>query len=428
MFWIISAILILVALAFILPSLWNRNTSQDATREQNIAIAQEQLAELEARFENGEISEDGYQTTRDEIEQSLFNDMEISEDHLNITTPQDSSRKPLFSTIFILLLIPLISISLYIKKGNLVFTKQLDSNQAAQQATSDLVPKNADGSPDIDTMVARLQQKMNDNPDNPKGWYMLGRSYMVLKKYPEAAKSFDRAYKLMPESADTILSLADALSMSNNGQLTGRPTKLVTKALSIEPQNITALWLSGMASRQQGDYLTAITQWQKVIPLILDKPQEVVEVEKLINDAKKNLSPDQQQSLSKKTELASTAKVKEKQSGKGIKVSVSISSAMQEQVSPNDLVFIYAKAMSGPPMPLAALRKQVKDLPIDIELNDDMAMMPNLKLSSFPEVIVGARVSKTGRPIAQDGDLYSEQSSIKAGDKVSLEINTVLSK
>ena len=112
----------------------------------------------------------------------------------------------------------------------------------------------------------------------------------------------------------------------------------------------------------------------------------------------------------------------------GINVSISISKEMQAQASPDDLVFIYAKAMSGPPMPLAALRKQVSDLPIDVILNDNMAMMPNLKLSDFSEVIVGARVSKTGRPIAENGDLFAEKPSIKAGDRVNLEINSVLSK
>jgi len=112
----------------------------------------------------------------------------------------------------------------------------------------------------------------------------------------------------------------------------------------------------------------------------------------------------------------------------GINVSISISGEMLKQSSPDDLVFIYAKAMSGPPMPLAALRKQVKDLPISVTLNDDMAMMPNLKLSGFSEVVVGARVSKSGRPIAENGDLFAEKASIKAGDDVSLEINSVLSK
>ena len=426
MFWIISAILILIALAFILPSLRSRDVYQDATREQNIAIAQEQLADLEARFEQGEINQEGYQSTRDELEQSLFNDINSAESKSNRSIlEKNSSKKSLLSSAFILLLIPVITIPFYLKTGNLDFTTFLDSSQAAKQAREAAVPRNSDGTPDIDTMIARLQQKMNANPDNSKGWYMLGRSYMVVKRYAEAAESFDRAHKLLPESADTMLSLADALSMSNQGQLTGRPAELVSKALETEPNNLTALWLSGMAARQRGEYLNAINQWNKVLPLISNKPQEISEVNRLISEAKSKLSPDVRNSLEENTPVSVA---KDKNMKNGIRVSVSISKEMRDRTSPEELVFIYAKAMSGPPMPLAALRKQVKDLPIEIVLNDDMAMMPSLKLSSFSEVIVGARVSKTGRPIAQSGDLFSEKSSIRAGDMVTLEIDSVLSK
>ncbi len=424
MFWIISAILVLIALAFILPSLRNRNTVHDATREQNIAIAQEQLADLEARFEQGEINQEDYESSRDEHEQALFNDLSISEINSSKSLANNTSKKSLVGSALILLLIPAITIPLYLKTGNLGFTKLLDSKQAAQQARNENVPMKADGTPDIDQMVAGLQKKMDANPDNAKGWYMLGRSYMVLKRYSEAAKAFESAYKLLPDSADTMLSLADALSMSSQGQLSGRPAELVNKAVKLEPQNITALWLSGMAARQQGNYLDAINQWKKVLPLI-GNPDETIEVNRLISEAKSKLSPELQENLAKEVQVAV---VDDNKRVTGIKVSVSISNEMLTQASPDDLVFIYAKAMSGPPMPLAALRKQVKDLPIEAVLNDDMAMMPNLKLSGFSEVVVGARVSKSGRPIAENGDLYAEKFSIKSGDEVSLEINSVLSK
>ena len=425
MFWIISAILVLIALAFILPSLRNRDAIHDASREQNIAIAQEQLAELEARFEHGEVTQEDYESSRDELEQSLFNDIKNSDNNSAIVSATKTSKKSLLGSALILLLIPAISIPLYLKTGSLGFTKLLDSKQAAQQNRNANVPMKADGTPDIDQMVAGLQKKMDANPENAKGWYMLGRSYMVLKRYLEAAKAFERANKLLPDSADVMLSLADALSMSSQGQLAGRPAELVNKALKLEPQNLTALWLSGMAARQQGNYMEAITQWNKVLPLITDRPEDRTEVNRLISEAKSKLTPELQESLSKEAKVAA---VDDNKSAAGINVSVSISGEMLKQSSPDDLVFIYAKAMSGPPMPLAALRKQVKDLPISVTLNDDMAMMSNLKLSGFSEVVVGARVSKSGRPIAENGDLFAEKASIKAGDDVSLEINSVLSK
>ncbi len=416
-FWIISAIFILTALAFILPAmLRKRSHVSGGQREQNIFIANEQLKDLEERFEKGEIESEDYQSARDELEQSLFSDIEGGDFE---APPNSRGKSSLLSVFFIALLIPVITIPTYLKVGDLTFTTMLDSKVAAKQATDKLVPRNADGSPDIKTMIIGLQKKMEENPDNFTGWTMLGRSYMVLKQYPEAVKAYERALKLNPKSVNVILAVADSLAMASNGEIVGRPVALINQALELEPNNLTALWLGGMAARQQKDHVLAITRWKKVLSLAKN-PSERAEVRSLITEAMSQLTPEQKEKISVIKEEMVTIP--------GITVTISLSAEFKAQAKPTDLVFIYAKAMSGPPMPLAAVRKQVKDLPLEIELNDAMAMMPSLKLSAFSEVIVGARISKSGRPIAQNGDLFSEKSSIKAGDKVSLEINSVVSK
>ena len=435
MFWIISAILILIALAFVLPSLLRqRSTLQDGSRAQNIFIANEQLKELEARFEQGEMDNEAYQATRDELEQSLFSDIQSSDVNDGILI--DNKKPSLLGAVLIALMIPAITIPAYLSVGNLPFTEMLDSKQAAAKVAGAKVPRNADGTPDIDTMIGGLQKKMEANPDNAKGWMMLGRSYMVIKRYPEAAKSYERALKLKPQSADLMMALADSLAMASNGEIRGRPVALINKALAIEPENQTALWLGGMAARQQGNHLIAIERWRKVLTLVKN-PNERKEVSSLIAEAMTQLTPEQKTKMGASVALTAVvpAKLVKKIPVKnnsapnaGITVSISLSEKFKAQAKPTDLVFIYAKAMSGPPMPLAAVRKQVKDLPFEVVLNDAMAMMPNLKLSGFSEVIVGARVSKTGQPVAQNGDLYSEKTSIKAGDKVSLEIDTLVVK
>jgi len=429
MFWIISAILILIAFAFVFPSLSRqRNNLQDGSREQNIFIANEQLQELETRFEKGEIDSEDYQATRDELEQSLFSDIKSADVNDEIST---TNSKPSFlGAALITLLIPAITIPVYLKVGNLPFTEMLDSKQAAAKASDSKVPRNADGTPDVDTMIKGLQKKMEKNPDNPKGWMMLGRSYMVMKRYSDAAKAYERALTLQPESTDLMLALADSLAMVGNGEISGRPIELINKALALEPNNLTALWLGGMAARQQGNYLIAVERWKKVVQMVKD-PKERKEVESLIAETITQLTPEQKEKLgaiAAATKVAPVANKTEKATSAGITVSVDISEKFKAEAKPTDIVFIYAKAMSGPPMPLAAVKKQVKDLPVEVVLNDEMAMMPNLKLSGFSEVIVGARVSKSGQPIAQNGDLFSEKASVKSGDKVSLEIDEILAK
>jgi len=431
MFWIINAILILIALAFVLPSLLKKHsTLKDGRREQNIFIANEQLKELETHLEQGEIDSVDYQSTRDELEQSLFSDV----NELGDSPLQTNSNSSVLSTTFIALLIPVIAISVYLKVGNQAYTEEIDSKKAVVNA----LPKKADGTTDIDAMVLGLQKKMEADPNNAKGWFMLGRSYMVLKRYPDATKSYEKALKLKPESADIMLSLADSLAMLNNGEITGRPVELINKALEVQPNNLTGLWLGGMAARQQGKYLIAIDRWKRALSQVSD-PAERKEVNSLISEAMTQLSPTQKAKLAEtsiaapKTTTVADIKVKEKApenktDSNGISVSVSLSEEMKSRASPTDLVFIYAKAMSGPPMPLAAAKVQVKDLPVEVFLNDEMAMMPNLKLSSFTEVIVGARVSKSGQPISQNGDLFTEKPSIKAGQKVDLNIDSVVIK
>lgn len=432
MFWIIATILVLIALAFVLPALLGKQSEKSSVsldkggdsdtirRVQNIEIAKEQLADLEQRFEKGEMGEEVYQANRDELELSLFNDMQEAEQDKAFNAGRQSSGSMLGSAL-IALLVPVIAIGMYLKLGNPVFTTEVSSKLAAKEELRKDLPMKADGTPDIDAMVAGLQKKLEASPDNPKGWFMLGRSYMVMKRYPEAAKAYEHAYKLMPESPDVLLSLADSLSMANGGRIAGRPSELIEKVLKIDPDNMTGLWLGGMAARQQLDYVTAVERWQKVLPKLTDETEQQ-EVRSLIADAMKLMSPAQLKSVK-----TSAAAEKNKPANKpgGISVHVSLSDALKSQANPDDLVFIYAKALSGPPMPLAAAKKRVKDLPVDIVLDDSMAMMPTMKLSDFSEVVVGARISKSGRPIAQDGDLYTEKKPVRAGDRIQLDIDSV---
>ncbi len=430
MFWIIAAVLVFIALALILPPLLKPTTelagagesSQQLRRLQNIEIAKEQLNELEQRFEKGEMDNDAYQQTRDELELALYNNMQESEQDSAFDAAKATSKKSFLGSVAIALLVPLIAIGTYLKLGDPVFTTDLSSRVAAKTEIRKDLPKKADGTPDVDAMVSSLQKKMEANPDNAKGWFMLGRSYMVMKRYPDAVKAYEQVNRLMPNSPNVMLSLADAISMKNNGQIAGRPAELIEQVLKVDPANVTGLWLGGMAARQQLNYVTAVERWQKVLPL-LDTQKDKNEVNSLIAEAMKNMSPEQLKAMKKQAEAIAVAA--RETAAKGIRVHVALSDTLKSQANPDDLVFIYAKAVSGPPMPLAVARKRVKDLPVDIVLDDSMAMMPNMKLSGFSEVVIGARVSKSGRPIAQKGDLFTEKMPVKAGQQVDLLINSI---
>ncbi len=262
---------------------------------------------------------------------------------------------------------------------------------------------------DIASMVGDLEEKLKAEPQNSTGWLMLGRSYMILERFAEARVAFDEAYRQNPQDPVTLLALADAEAMSNNGSMMGRPDKLVNTALQLAPNNPKALWLAGMAAQEKKQNQQAIEHWQKLLPLIATDEKSTQEVKTLIQQAGGTL--DDTQTAAKVAEMAS------------VKLNISLADSFSNQVSPDETIFIYAKAFNGPPMPLAAARKQVSDLPLAITLDDSMAMMPQMKLSNYSQVIVGARISKSGQPVASPGDLFAEIGPVQLDSTIELQIN-----
>ena len=194
----------------------------------------------------------------------------------------------------------------------------------------------------------------------------------------------------------------------------GEPEALVQRGLELAPRFPNGLWLAGMAAEQRQDYKAAHRYWSLLLPLIADNPASSREVQGLLATLEE-----------RNPELAKTAVGS---NAAGIKLVVDISAELKARVSPDTAVFIYAKAMQGPPMPLAVRKMQLGDLPVSLTLSDDDAMMPTMKLSSFDQVIVGARVSSSGNPVAQSGDFYTEREAIDSKNppaQISLVIDQV---
>jgi cytochrome c-type biogenesis protein CcmH len=186
----------------------------------------------------------------------------------------------------------------------------------------------------------------------------------------------------------------------------------VKRGLEISPQDPTGLWLAGLAAEQRQDYKSAHAAWTQLLPLIQNDPASNDEIRELIRI------------LEQRDPQLSTLVVV----GRVLNLSVSLSESIRQLAAPGDSVFVYAKAMDGPPMPLAVKRLSVSDLPAQVSLSNDDAMIPNMNLSSFARIIVGARVSKSGNPVAQPGDLFVEYEGIDSNNfppKINLSIDRV---
>ncbi len=377
-FWLLDGALILIAFLIILPPLWRkRAVPADDQDQRNITIAAQRLAELKAQLRAGALSQDQYDEQFAELEAALSDDLDIAHP---AEKPVSQGRWMVF---VLVLALPLVALSLYAALGNY---GALTVSAAAP--TPDLAQ--------INDMVAGLAERLKKQPDDAQGWLMLGRSYKYLQQYPKAVDAFDHAYKLMGDQPELMLLYAEAMAFANNEQLAGKPAELVFKVLAMEPDNVSGLWFGGMAKAQTGDFVAARTLWTKLEALLPPDSTARQEVQGLLAKLATEIPAGAAQVQSKSAQPANT---------KSIEVQVSLAPGLQAFASPDDTVFVYAQALSGPQMPLAIVRKQVADLPLTVKLNDSMAMMPAMKLSNFEQVKLVARISKSGNAVQQAGDL-----------------------
>jgi cytochrome c-type biogenesis protein CcmH len=281
LFWLICAGMVAIALAFILPTLLQRGSQNNAEaerKEANLDVYRDQLAELEADLQNGIISPEQYQPDREEIERRLLDDVSATGSTKKQSAPATPDRAPVYA---IAAGIPLVAIILYLLVGN--------STALSGGPPPTAVAASPDGQmtqQGIEANVAALAKRLEQTPNDPEGWTMLARSYLNLEKYTEASNAYEKATTLKPNDADLITEYAFVLAMTNGRQLEGRPRELIKQALEIEPDNPKALELAGSAEFQSKNYKGAIEYWQRVLQKSPADSELTKTVTARINEAK----------------------------------------------------------------------------------------------------------------------------------------------
>ena len=392
-FWIAVVVLLALALAILLIPLMRtvRGQQSDQRQQQNIQIAREKKQQLETQLKDAEIDQATYDSAYLDLQTSLALELHRSE--------ADSEKtRGKWMAIVVLLAIPAASVWLYLVYGEyrVVENPQL-AFAAPQQQQAAAAPQMS-----LEEMTVAIEQRLKDNPEDAEGWFMLGRTMMARQQYDQAVTAFQRSNDLLADEPGILFALADALAMQNNGNLLGEPEQLVQRGLKLAPRFPNGLWLAGMAAEQRQDFKAAHRYWSLLLPLIADNQASSREVRGLLATLEE-----------RDPELVKTVA---SAGGARIKLLVDISAELKAKASPDTPVFVYAKAMQGPPMPLAVRKLQLSDLPVSLTLSDDDAMMPTMKLSSFDQVIVGARVSSSGNPVAQSGDFYTEREAVDSSN------------
>ena len=431
-FWVISGIFIVTALLFIIPTLLrNRDTQLENIEHDavNITVYRDQIAELDNDLENDILTQEQYNKSKQELQQRMLQD--VSEREKMVIKKNKKIHNIAIST-FIALTLPLAAVFLYMvigdTRGLLPQAQLANATQMNRGSGSDSPAGHDNFSSVLENLIARLEK----NPEDIEGWVMLGRTYAIMERYAEASNTYAKLVELVPDNPQILSDYADVLAMKNQGNLKGKPAELIYEALRIDPMYPKALALAGTVEFEQEKFEQAAAHWEKLLEVIPADSQlansvktSIAEAKLLASGGKGTVAEPEQQAKATTSQPATDTQPEKAPSDSvaatepvllSVSGQVTISQELASKTSPNDTLFIYARAKTGPKMPLAILRLKASDLPATFTLTDDMAMTPTMKMSSFPEVVIEARISKSGQAVPASGDLQGFSDPVKIGN------------
>jgi cytochrome c-type biogenesis protein CcmH len=396
LFWAIAAALLLLALWMLLGALRRAPPPGVApsASQSNLQVLKMQLLHLDQELAQGSLDAEQHRSARAEIERRVLEEEDVAAAPVRAGSPR--------ATLLLLLVaVPVLVLGLYAFIGN-----PAALSQQARATPGEPTPQQ------VEAMVAQLAERMEKQPPGNvadlEGWVMLGRSYAVMQRYPEAGRAFARALQLAPGDAQILVDQADVLAMQQGGQLQGEPLRLIEQALQNDPSNPKALALAGTAAFDRKDYAGAIGYWGRARAAAPQDSEFARSLDQSIADAR---------AAGGGASAAAPAVAAMTISGR-----VSVAPALASRVAPGDTLFVFARAAEGPRMPLAILKRSAAELPLSFTLDDSMAMSPELKLSAFANVVISARISKSGEAMPQSGDLEGQTAPL-AGRSSGIELS-----
>jgi cytochrome c-type biogenesis protein CcmH len=413
-FVLIAAAMVAAALAWILVPLLRGGSGAGVAREaSNVAILRDQLRELDADLANGTLSREQYDQARAELERRVLDESKAAAIPAK-TTPSAAAA---WTAAIVAGALPIAALVIYVALGNFDAFSPIAARDTASAAAGrhDISPEQ------IDKMIAEVVARLEKDPGNVQGWTVLARTYYALNRYPEAVRAFERAVALAPKDANLLADYADALAATQGGSLQGKPLELVERALAADPTQWKALALAGTAAFDRKEYAKAVAYWEQLKTTVPPGSAIAQSIDSSIAEARElgGLKPGAAPppTIAKAPAAAATPAPKATPGATSVAGTIKLAPALATKASPDDTVFVFARAAQGPKMPLAILRKQVRDLPLTFTLDDSMAMAPNMALSKFGEVVVGARISRSGQAMPQSGDFEGQSVPVKVGSR-----------
>ncbi len=412
-FFIIAVFMTAAALAFIIPTLLKTGQTMDprTQRDQvNLAVLRDQLRELERDLASGTIDSNAYDGARRELEQRVAEDVQ----------PNQAVNKPgsggYTQALAVGMAVMIGATGLYAYLGK-------PAGLETAQVTAKSVNPRESTPTDANAAIQQLAQLLKSQPDNTEGWTLLARSLNEMQRYADASRAYKNLTALVPRDAQLLTEYAGSLAMAQGASLQGEPETILVRALDADPKNTKALSLLGSAAFERGDYDAAIKRWKEVL-VLAPADSEIVQVangniKEALAAAAAGNQPILAQAPAEAAEMArpmaEKSAVLAPAQATQVAGTVELDPALRSEVNDTDTVFVFARASEGPRVPLAVLRKQVKDLPFSFVLDDSMSMMPEARLSAFSSLVISARISKSGNATPGPGDLEGSMSSVQPG-------------
>jgi len=369
-----------------------------------LAPFKRELADLERAHAAGTLSQAQRDTERASLERRLFKLLVVDS-----AVDAPAAAKPSWPVLLGLLVLVLV-----VAVGGYVYKRSANTPQADEQSG-----QGAADQAQVVAMVEQLAERMRQNPNDGEGWAMLARSFSAMERHEDAVVAYQKAVALRQDDADLLVDYADALAVKNQQSLQGEPMDLILRALKINPDQIKGLALAGTDAFLRKDFALAAKYWGRIEAISPPDNSLVQRLSSSLQEARKLAGlPAQAAPMAAQTKpQANGAADPAAFSGPSVSGTVSLSPELRALANPEDTVFIFAREAPNGRMPLAAERKQVKDLPYKFTLDDSKSMSPQVRLSGATQVVISARISKSGNAIAQPGDLQGQSAPVALGAK-----------
>lgn len=408
-----AVLVTLLAVAVLaVPLVRQRTEEQQAGDESDLAAYRDRLAELHREHERGALDDNELQSAIEELERELLQSHPAASGQ-----PGPPDRSPARATAMVIaLLIPLGGTALYVIAGH----PDLLGSDAAESLSRSRVQQIQ--SMPAQTRIETLESWVAENGDSAQGWSLLARAYRETEAFGDAASAFARARAAGANDAWLIARQAEALLLANNRRFTRGVERLLAEALAQDARNPLALMLSGQAALIGGDPAAAANYWRRLAETMPEDAEQRGFIEDLVARAETAAAgetpdatptPEAGPDTDTGTATAGTA---------GVAVRVSLGEAMSDSVQPGDTVFVFARRPSGGGPPLAVARTRAGALPQHIRLDDSDSMAPQVKLSQAEQVVITARISRSGQAMAQSGDLEGSSRPVAVGGESQVEV------